>query len=481
MTTSNAVTRWFASHPWWLLLVWLIPVCLLPVVPIDETRYLTIAWEMRLSGDMLGLTLNGQPYMDKSPLLFWLIDASWRVFGVSTWAARLVDVALAAGTVGIIGRLAERLDARSGWAAGWVLAPFFLFGAFAGIVMFDMVLCFFVVLALHAFVSWIMDGKRGAPALFFVAASLGMLAKGPVFLLHIAAPLSLARWWLGRPIPRAARIVPGVVAILLLAALPLAGWAIAGAARIHDVPVMDTLLKQTVGRVADSYSHRRPFYWYLPLLPLLLLPWSVWLRWRRVPARVVVAMTSPLGRFGAAASLPAFIAFSLISGKQVHYLLPLLPGVAMFIAAMVGDDVDSIGFGAWALRHRGGDHAPDRLRMTSAVSTLMAVGLVLLVGTQLKTTMDPTVLAKQVVALRERGVTVGVVDEEPGLVGYLARLPRPLPLVRDPVAWATEHPDGVVLMRASHGERPAWVENGVDLSDGWEGLVPAAALAKSQR
>jgi hypothetical protein len=55
----------------------LLPVALfLPVLPIDETRYLAVAWEMRLHGDFLVPHLNGAPYSDKPPLLFWLINAT---------------------------------------------------------------------------------------------------------------------------------------------------------------------------------------------------------------------------------------------------------------------------------------------------------------------------------------------------------------------------------------------------------------------
>src|SRR6478752_8466875 len=72
----------------WLLL--LLPIALfLPAMPIDETRYLSVAWEMRFSGDYLLLHLNGAPYADKGPLLFWLINLAWTAAGIHVWVVRL--------------------------------------------------------------------------------------------------------------------------------------------------------------------------------------------------------------------------------------------------------------------------------------------------------------------------------------------------------------------------------------------------------
>ena len=59
-----------------------------PLLPVDETRYLAVAWEMWWRGDFLLPWLNGEPYSHKPPLLFWLIHALWALFGVSELAAR---------------------------------------------------------------------------------------------------------------------------------------------------------------------------------------------------------------------------------------------------------------------------------------------------------------------------------------------------------------------------------------------------------
>ena len=58
--------------------------------PVDETRYVSVAWEMWLHGDFLVPQLNGLPYSQKPPLLFWLFQSGWWLFGINDWWPRLV-------------------------------------------------------------------------------------------------------------------------------------------------------------------------------------------------------------------------------------------------------------------------------------------------------------------------------------------------------------------------------------------------------
>jgi 4-amino-4-deoxy-L-arabinose transferase-like glycosyltransferase len=66
-----------------------------PLLEPDENRNAQIALEMFQSGDYVVPTRIGDPYLYKPPLLFWLISASYGLFGVNEWAARL-PIALAA-------------------------------------------------------------------------------------------------------------------------------------------------------------------------------------------------------------------------------------------------------------------------------------------------------------------------------------------------------------------------------------------------
>ncbi|NQV54931.1 MAG: glycosyl transferase, partial [Rhodospirillales bacterium] len=96
-----------------------------PILPVDETRYVGVAWEMWLSGDFLVPHLNGVPYSHKPPLLFWLINAGWGVFGVNDWWPRLVAPAFGLGCVYLTSHLARRLWPAS---SAYLLAPLIMLG-----------------------------------------------------------------------------------------------------------------------------------------------------------------------------------------------------------------------------------------------------------------------------------------------------------------------------------------------------------------
>ena len=137
------------------LLLWGIVVAVTlivrPPLPVDETRYLAVAWDMWLENNYLVPYLNGEPYSHKPPLLFWLMNAGWHLFGVNEWWPRLVAPLFGLGTMIMTGRLAKILwPIRADVAR---TAPLLVFGAlfwtvFTTLTMFDMMLAFFTVAAL---------------------------------------------------------------------------------------------------------------------------------------------------------------------------------------------------------------------------------------------------------------------------------------------------------------------------------------------
>ncbi len=120
-------------------------------------------------------------------------------------------------------------------------------------------------------------------------------------------------------------------------------WALPAAHRGGQAYQDAILWGQTAGRLAgdanapELNAHGRPLWWYLPLLPVLFFPWSVWPPlWRA--AAGWRALRDDLGaRLLVAWLAPAFLAFSLIGGKQLHYLVPLLPALALLAARALAE------------------------------------------------------------------------------------------------------------------------------------------------
>ncbi len=315
----------------WLVLVAL-ALYVRPLFPIDETRYVAVAWEMWLRGDFLVPHLNGQPYSHKPPFLFWMFQLGWGLFGVNEWWPRLVPPLFGLADLYLVAVLARRLwpDAH----AVYIWSPLALFGCalwtvFTTFTMFDLLLVCFVLLGLIGIASaW--RGNLWGFGLFGIALGLGMLTKGPVALIYTLPAALAAPWWAGaRPARGWGMWYLGVVGALVGGAAMILAWALpaaqAGGQAYHDA----ILWSQTADRVVHAPNDREPWWWYLPLLPLVLFPWLLWPPLWRGFARVRREAADAGVRFCLAWMLPALVALSLFSGKKPHYLLPLFPAFAL--------------------------------------------------------------------------------------------------------------------------------------------------------
>jgi len=314
-------------------------VLLRPALPVDETRYLSVAWEMWLSGDYLVPTKNFALYTDKPPLLFWLINLVWSFTGVSEIAARLVGPVAAALAVWLTGRLAGRLwpaDPRIGMRATLALAGLLLFAVSGGLTMFDALLALTVVAVMVALVAAVRTGRLLWWIAVGAAIGTGVLAKGPVVLIHTLPAMLAVPLWAGpsarvAPLALAGRIAIALGAAILLVAIWLVPAIVTGGPEYRDA----ILWTQSAGRMTQSFAHARPWWFFPALLPLLLFPWIfVPAIWR---AGLRASWSEPGLRLSAIWGLSALVIFSLISGKQLHYLIPEMSAVAIVVARLTRD------------------------------------------------------------------------------------------------------------------------------------------------
>ena len=503
---------------WLLVLLPLLVV--LPPVPIDETRYLSIAWEMRQTGSWITLHLNGAPYFDKPPLLFWLLNLAWSVLGVSLWSSRVLVALCGVGCVALCQRLEQRLSPQNAGQAPWLLLGLIFLVLFTGVVMFDVLLCLCVLLGFVAIADYVREGRHAALWLLFAASALGLLAKGPVMLLHLAGPILLAPWWSADGQRASWRRVLAMLLVAVLGGMPVLGWAWAAVQHLSAADADNLLLRQTAGRVVQSFAHNRPVWWYLPWVPVLLLPWPLLLRWRRVPGAMRASRLSRAARFGVCASVPGLIAFCVVSGKQLHYLLPLMPGAVILLGAWLRSAPDLLDIRrmwvwvaviavvlAWAMfgpepigrgilqRHTviglyllaagcllagavlliasRGLRVEQRAAVVALLLTLASLPLIRL---QALGAMDARGIAQRIVELQAQGVPVARIPNDPGVITFLAQLPAPLPEAARPSAWAKEHPNGMMFAYMGRGSAPEGTQNAVRLANGWVGLMPSPVV-----
>lgn len=303
-----------------------------PPIPIDETRYLSVAWEMWQSGNFLVPHINGEPYSHKPPLLFWLIHLSWHIFGVTEWSARIIGPLFGLATL-----LQTVLLAKCLWPgdkSSRITAPFILTGSiiwclYSSLTMFDTLLTFCTLTGLYSIFKAKEDGTVLPWMGLSVSLALGILAKGPVIILFLIPPMLFAPWWVQEKDFSYLRWCCRAT-LFTFFGIALAGcWFFPAALSGGEQYSESILFGQTAGRMLNSFAHNRPFYWYLCLLPLLLFPWFFWLpAWKQWK----VQSQDRSIRFCLTTTLPAFLLLSLFSGKQIHYLLPMLPVFSLLVA-----------------------------------------------------------------------------------------------------------------------------------------------------
>jgi 4-amino-4-deoxy-L-arabinose transferase-like glycosyltransferase len=337
--TATADTRVRALS---LLLVVALPAVLLyPCLSFhlfepDEGRYAEIPREMLARADWVVPYLQGEPYLDKPPLLYWLVMGSYRLFGVHAWAARLVPALAVHGCVLLVYLLGRRaLGERAAlWGALLLaLAPGFV--SMGRLLVLDGLLAFWVALALFAGFEAVRGPRlrRGWWLLAAAACGLGVLTKGPVAVLLVVPPLWLHRRLAG-PACRlswAARLA--FAAVTLAVAGP---WYVAVCLRAPAFAGY-FLWQHNVVRFLSPFDHLEPVWFYGPVVLAGLLPGTLWavpfLRFLLTGRPEDVARRSPELGFALLAGGWGVFFFTLSGCKLPTYVLPAFPFLTLALGA----------------------------------------------------------------------------------------------------------------------------------------------------
>ena len=356
---GSGATPWFARAAWvsGLLGAWLLlSAGWRPLMLPDEGRYVGVAWEM-LNGDLLLPTLLGLPYFHKPPLMYWIDMAAIGLLGPTEFAARVAP-AIGAWLMGAALWLHLRRSAGARMAALGlgVLATtpfFFVGGQFAN---HDMLVAGWITVAITCAVR-ALEPATPHPvrwvASAWAAAAAAVLSKG---LIGVVLPALVLLPWLavqGRWRDLLRLLHPAGIAAFVLLAAP---WFVAMHLRVPGF--LDYFfVEQHFRRYAQGgFNNPRPAWFFFVVLPLLTLPWSLWLwaawrsrrAWRGGPAdRARGPAASGDGDAPAAPSssahwglhawwvLAVLLFFSLPRSKLVGYVLPALAPWAALLGGAV--------------------------------------------------------------------------------------------------------------------------------------------------
>ncbi len=119
----------------------------------DEAEYSRCAREMMARGDWVVPTFNGEPWLEKPVLVYWLMIGSFRLFGPTEFAARFPSAVFAIGTAIITYRLGRQLfRPQVGFWAALILLSSLMFVVIARAATLDSTLIFFTTLSVWAYV-----------------------------------------------------------------------------------------------------------------------------------------------------------------------------------------------------------------------------------------------------------------------------------------------------------------------------------------
>jgi 4-amino-4-deoxy-L-arabinose transferase-like glycosyltransferase len=299
-----------------------------PLQEPEESRYAEIPREMLAHQSWVVPLLNGRPYYDKPPLLYWLVMASYRTFGVHDWAARIVPGTAGLLTIAITFLWGRRILGSAGafWGAV-VLCLSIRFVYLERLLTMNGLLCLWVIAGLAAAWMALQPSRR---SLWWwmvagVASGLGILTKGPVALVLIAVPAALHQI-----LQRQFRLVEirGWLVFVLTAVLVACPWFVAASLREPDF-LSYFLLRHNVERFLEPFDHAKPAWFYLidvlgGMLPgTLVLPWVLY--------RTLKDGRDLGTRFLLVAGCWSLLFFSLAGSKRSGYILPVMPLLALAI------------------------------------------------------------------------------------------------------------------------------------------------------
>ena len=319
-----------------------------------------------LDGGTVTPILYGQPWLEKPALYYWRAMSFFKEFGVSDWSARL-PAATGAGLLIIMIFLHMRRFRPGGQLdAALITASCVAIVGFARGASTDMQLAAPFCIGMLGWYAWYETGKKFWLFDLYFFGAAATLAKGPVapFLALgiILLFLGLRREW---SVLRRTIWWPGVLLYFLMV-LP---WYVA-VQRENPTFIHDFIVEHNLKRFAtDIYQHRQPAWYYLAVLLVGLMPWTV------VAVRAVVAaMTDSLaewwvrvnpkrylGHFRPGDAFPEFLVlwalfpivfFTFSKSKLPGYILPSIPPITI----LTGDYLNRIrrvGLPKWLLCSHG--------------------------------------------------------------------------------------------------------------------------------
>jgi 4-amino-4-deoxy-L-arabinose transferase-like glycosyltransferase len=349
------------SRGWiWIVLLWVIvyiPGLFSPPLLDDaDSVHAEAAREMLVRHEWTTLYIDGIRYLEKAPLLYWGMEASYHVFGVKDWAARLplilAELALLLATYAL-GKRA--FGERGGFWAAMVMTLSIGPYLFTRILIPDMLIPLWLTLGFDFFLQTLEQERPSIAACWGMAATvaLDVLTKGLIGIVFPAAIIGIYLILTGnlKHLLRM-RLISSTIVLLVIAAPWHIAAAIANPAAgesrgfLWFYFVNEHFLRYLGRRIPHDYD-TVPLLLFWALVFLWLFPWSAFLvqslrniphRWSELRGSMSQRQRAMLLCAMWAAVILLFFSFST---RQEYYAVPGLPALALLIGGWMQQEEES--------------------------------------------------------------------------------------------------------------------------------------------
>ncbi len=313
-----------------------------PLSAPDEGRYAEISREMAVTGDWLTPRLNGVKYFEKPPLFYWFEAFLIKRFGLGEWSVRLGPALFALfGCLSVYYAGMRLFGRRAGILAVVVLSTSLLYYALSRLITLDMPVTVLLTAALLSFLLGTREREGAARRLFFwgfyAFAALATLTKG---LIGVVFPGMIIFCWMlvtgDWRVLRSMRLVSGTAIFLFIAA----PWHLLVNRANPEFFDFYFVREHFQRYLTTVHHHYKPFWFFLPILLVGLLPWSAFLVQavrHGLPATWSDRKQHTDTVFLLLWASLIFLFFSASSSKLIPYLLPVLPPLALLLGKYLAD------------------------------------------------------------------------------------------------------------------------------------------------
>jgi 4-amino-4-deoxy-L-arabinose transferase-like glycosyltransferase len=304
----------------------------------NEGLYAEVAREMLAQRNFIIPQILGVPYIEKPPLLYWMIALSMKVFGVTESSVRLVP---AGATAALSFALFLFCRKHAGWRIGFYAVIIFTSAIpivlISRTVLFDSLLTALLSGALLCFFQWYVGRSRTWLQHGAILLGFAVLAKGGVALI-LASGIIMLFLCIMRDRKALHDMMDGkAAALFLLVVIP---WHVAAASAQEGFLwfyVVNEHLLRFLGMREPKDFHTGPVYYYLARLLVMLLPWTPFslLALRSAdPAQIEPGMLA-FRRFCLAWILFPLLFFTISRAKADYYLFVAAPACAILTASTI--------------------------------------------------------------------------------------------------------------------------------------------------